>query len=546
MHDLGMAELHVEAAPPPIPDATRTERVALRALQAGAVLIVLAAVTWREFELDRFFVPKELVLHATALVAGLALLRDVRRLAFTLTDLFLVLFIALSVVSAVLATNGWLAVRALSISASGLVVFWSARVLAQAGLGRQLVHAVALAAAIGVATSLLQTYGVRTDLFSVNRAPGGTLGNRNFVAHMAAFALPVTLLIALRTHSHIRFLAAAAGAAVLAATLVLTRSRAGLLALAVVLVVFAAAMVTAPLLRRSRRTWLRLLLLLGIAGVGVAAAVLIPNELQWRGDNPYLESITSVANYQEGSGRGRLVQYRQSVRMTVAHPLFGVGPGNWSVRYPEYAARRDPSLDRSQAGVTSNPWPSSDWIAFLSERGPLSMTMLGLALLTILLAAVRRLFTGPDDHAALADATMIATILAAVTAGMFDAVLLLALPTLLVWTALGALGPTPSPRSLGMRPALTIAFVGALFITGIGMLRSSAQLTSMGMYASSADARWLARAAVVDPGSYRLHLRLARPASGLSRADRCHHALAARDLMPEAAAARDLARGCTR
>ena len=40
-------------------------------LQVGAVAVVLAAVTWKEFELDRFYVPKELVLHVTALVAGL-------------------------------------------------------------------------------------------------------------------------------------------------------------------------------------------------------------------------------------------------------------------------------------------------------------------------------------------------------------------------------------------------------------------------------------------------------------------------------------------
>src|SRR5215217_6260742 len=46
------------------PDAgSPAQRLALRALQAGAVLVVLAAATYKVFELDRFFVPKELTLH---------------------------------------------------------------------------------------------------------------------------------------------------------------------------------------------------------------------------------------------------------------------------------------------------------------------------------------------------------------------------------------------------------------------------------------------------------------------------------------------------
>ena len=82
-----------------------------------------------------------------------------------------------------------------AITASGLVLFWAARVLREAGLGRPLRNALALAVVLVAATSLLQTYGVEPDLFSESRAPGGTLGNRNFVAHAAACALVGVVLV---------------------------------------------------------------------------------------------------------------------------------------------------------------------------------------------------------------------------------------------------------------------------------------------------------------------------------------------------------------
>ena len=43
-------------------------------IRAGAILIVLVALPYAVFDLDRFFVPKELVLHLTALLTGLVLL----------------------------------------------------------------------------------------------------------------------------------------------------------------------------------------------------------------------------------------------------------------------------------------------------------------------------------------------------------------------------------------------------------------------------------------------------------------------------------------
>src|SRR5207248_3075156 len=124
----------------------------------------------------------------------------------------------------------------------------------------------------------------------------------------------------------------------------------------------------------------------------VAAALVIPNTLHWRGRDPYLQSVRRVADYQQGSGRGRLVQYTQSLIMALHHPLFGAGPGNWPAGYPAHATRNDPSMNESEPGMTSNPWPSSDWIACVSERGFIAFVLFALILLGLAVNAVRQLF----------------------------------------------------------------------------------------------------------------------------------------------------------
>ena len=102
------------------------ERLALHVLQVGAIAVVLAAAPYKAFDLDRFFVPKELVLHATAAITGLVALARRPRPTLSRIDTFLVAFVVVSVVSALFAENWWLATRALAITASGIAMFWVA------------------------------------------------------------------------------------------------------------------------------------------------------------------------------------------------------------------------------------------------------------------------------------------------------------------------------------------------------------------------------------------------------------------------------------
>lgn len=523
---------------------------ALRCLQTGAVVVVLIATLHRAYELDRFLIPKELVLNLTALLAGVAGLARLRRVKPQPVDFVLIPYLVVSGVSAVLATNVWLGFRAAAVSVAGALLFWLARALAREGRGAAVLNAVALAVTLATATALLQTYGVEPDLFSRNRAPGGTLGNRNFVGHIAAFGLPVLLFASLRARGALAHLIGGLGVAAATATLVLTRSRAAWVAAAAVLGIFVVAFVASRAIRTSRQIWLRSALLVMLTAGAVAAALLVPNALRWRSDNPYLDSVRGVASYDEGSGRGRLIQYERSMRMMLSRPLLGVGPGNWPVEYAEYAARRDPSLDPSEGGMTYNPWPSSDWVAFLSERGLLGGALIAAVLLMIAFRGLRRLRAAADPDEALRSAALVATIVGASVAGLFDAVLLLAAPALLVWSAIGALYPQqplapiadaaePEGNRVGRVLYLT-AIAGALLVSAAASVRSGAQVAAMELHSHAGRAS-LQLAARVDPANYRIHVALAR--NGSARA-RCAHATAAHRLFPNAASAAQLARRC--
>src|SRR5437763_16698553 len=119
------------------------DRLALYLLQIGAVAIVLAAVPYKQFDLDRYFVPKELVLHVAAAVAAMLLVTNRKRVTLGVVDLALLGFLGVSFISMLFATNVWVAERALAISLSGAALFWSAAALRRAGLVRPLLVALA-------------------------------------------------------------------------------------------------------------------------------------------------------------------------------------------------------------------------------------------------------------------------------------------------------------------------------------------------------------------------------------------------------------------
>src|SRR3981081_2557760 len=200
-------------------------------IQLGVILACVCALPYKLFELDRYFVPKELVLHAVALLVALFLFARRRSLSFDLADGLLVLFLR-STAAALFATNHWLAQRALGVSVSGAIVFWGARSVAERGSYRPILIAAAIATVCAALFCLAQAYGLDSEYFSTNRAPGGTFGNRNFVAHIAVIGLPSLVWCTVTARRPFGALLGSLGGAVLGAALVLSRSRAAWLAVA--------------------------------------------------------------------------------------------------------------------------------------------------------------------------------------------------------------------------------------------------------------------------------------------------------------------------
>jgi O-antigen ligase len=521
------------------------DRIALSTVIVGAFVVVLLSLPYKAFDLDRFFVPKELALHATAAITGLIALARRPRPTLSRIDTFLVAFVALSVVSALFAENWWLATRALAITASGVTVFWVARALGVAGYERALTTGLAVAVVAGAITALLQAYGLEPEYVSLSRAPGGTFGNRNFMAHLSAIGTPIILLSAIEARRNWGFVLGTIGMALVAAALVLSRSRAAWLALIVggALIVLLGWRMRAAWMDPLRRR--RVSVLGGTAATAVVAALVLPNALEWKSDSPYLDSVRGVVNYKEGSGAGRLVQYRNSLRMAVENPVLGVGPGNWSVEYPKFASKNDPSLN--DEGMTSNPWPSSDWVAFVAERGFMAVLLYGLALFALLVGAWIRARNATSAHEMLGSVALAATVVISAIVGAFDAVLMIAIPSLFLWTIVGALSPAGKPRvtlNANVRgPVLGAAVVIAVLV----VLRASGQVAAMSVYTEATTTARAARAALFDPGSYRIAMRVAQGYA--ARGDCAHvrqYAGAAREMYPSAPEPRRLLRRCGR
>ena len=264
-------------------------------------------------------------------------------------------------------------------------------------------------------------------------------------------------------------------------------------------------------------------MILGGAVIGVCAALLLPNTLNWRSPSPYLDSVLGVTNYKGGSGRGRIVQYANTAHLAVMHPILGVGPGNWAVVYPRVASANDPSLDADD-GMTANPWPSSDWAAFSSERGLPAAACLALALVGLVVAASRAAGVATQDARVdrlVLALTLIATVVAVVTVGALDAVLVLSAPSLIAWSILGVLSGAlvPAPRARMSVPASLNRSVRmgvlatVLTLGGLAVIRSGLQVGAMSLYSSASQTaagdRRLELAADLDPGSYRIRMRLA-------------------------------------
>ncbi|MES1259320.1 MAG: O-antigen ligase family protein, partial [Gemmatimonadota bacterium] len=241
--------------------------------------------------------------------------------------------------------------------------------------------------------------------------------------------------------------------------------------------------------------------------LGAIAAIVLPNQLAWRSSSPYADTLAGLANHEEGSGHGRLLQYRNTIKLAAKHPLLGVGPGGWPTHYAEAAPPSDPTWVFGDV-VPINPWPSSDWMALLSELGVA-------AFVTALIfgGAIGwrgwRAAMGKNEQV-LAGGALLALLVTAFIEGNLDAVLLLLAPLLLMAISAGVLLHLCEPGASAATAARPRIWGLLPIVLGIVTLRSMLQTAAYIVAGNGKTTSRLVWAARIDPGSYPIRIALAQ------------------------------------
>ncbi len=119
------------------------------------------------------------------------------------------------------------------------------------------------------------------------------------------------------------------------------------------------------------------------------------------------------------------------------------------------------------------------------------------------------------------------------------------MPTFFVWTLAGALAPPAEGGKVLGSGAGKLVPVVALILAAVMIGRSALQLAAIGIFSTSSKVATWDQASKLDPGSYRIHTRVAQ--AYIARGD-CRralpHARAARGLFPNAAEPRRQLNAC--
>jgi O-antigen ligase len=158
----------------------------------------------------------------------------------------------------------------------------------------------------------------KSDVERLGGAVGGIFGNPNDFAWALAMAFPFVLALMLSAKKMVARAFWAVASIAMAIAVMQTMSRGGLIALAV------SSTVTVWQYGVTGRR--RYLLVLAVVGAATLFLVAAPEG--------YLRRVTSTVDWAQdetGSAWGRKYLFMVSVDTTLEHPLFGVGPGNFTI-----------------------------------------------------------------------------------------------------------------------------------------------------------------------------------------------------------------------
>lgn len=178
-------------------------------------------------------------------------------------------------------------------------------------------------------------------------ASGGFLGDGNDFALSVNIAIPLCLFLMQNAQGFTKKVFFAGALGVLILGVVATQSRGGILALASVGLYYWS---------RSER---KILGAIGLAVVAMFVFIVAPPQFFDR-----MGTMTQTGEEMEGSAQGRLLAWGAGVRMAMDHPLLGVGPGHYPVKY---GAEYKPD----GYGLNEIPWQTahSSYFLLLGELG---------------------------------------------------------------------------------------------------------------------------------------------------------------------------------
>jgi O-antigen ligase len=283
------------------------------------------------------------------------------------------------------------------------------------------------------ASALTGVFGLATYAFGISSQlqggrPNGGAGDPNFFALYQVIALPATLALAVSTGKRWLRIVLAIAVLIIIASIFVSESRGGLLALAVVMLLVI--LLPARAMFRSRRQKVTLLLVLLVTGAVALAAT----------GAPVVGRIESIQT-SDPTGSGRLDLWKAGWTSIKDRPVLGLGYGSFSAAVPQLL-HETPGIDFRHLELRPDraSGAHSVYVGTLAELG-----IPGLALLICLLLSTLRHLVRTARKAREAGAIFVARVA--------NAILL----SLIGWAVAATFLSTETSRSLWALLAVALA-----------------------------------------------------------------------------------------
>jgi O-antigen ligase len=357
-------------------------------------------------------------------------------------------YIAIVVTCAAVSPLRYLSTSRVAFATGGLLLFGAARFVL-AGKTRALLLTISGTATLVALFTIAQFWNL--DLLAFSGVSGvsasrmrmySTLGNPNFVASFLAAAVPAPIALALgKCHQRAPWIVTSL---VIAMGIVLTGSRAGVLALVAAVVVFGAITI------RNRVAWWSVIAGLAIVCVCVAIVHFNPRTAT--------ESL-----------HGRYFIWKVTLADGAARSALGSGPGSFGYLYPIRMGRffSDPSHANLLRYAGHERHAQNDFVEAWHDTGWLGLTSL-LAIFGLWLGLMRIHLRDEQASVRAATATAVAGVAALLVTAMFDFPLHRAETWTLLWLWMAvpfAKQESPTPRALRFVPVRCFG-AGLLIVVG--------------------------------------------------------------------------------